>query len=190
MAPANVLTRPGRTIGLGLTAFGLATSAGIAPAPILESDIVYDRSTGAWFQDSPALDGNIFYSRVQTPEIPPPAAPTAIPASTAESVRGLREETGLTWDQMARLFGVSRRAVHHWASGGRMNSVNEKHLSDIWTAVRQLPAHDPGERRTLLISTPTDGPSIFEQLKAGQPTSEILQTAAYSPDQLVGGVGN
>lgn len=189
MAPVTALIQPVRTIGLGLTAFGLATSAGIAPAPILESDIIYDRSTGAWFQDSPVVEGGLFFSVLSAPAVRSDI-PAAIPSSTAESVRGLREETSLTWDQMARLFGVSRRAVHHWASGGRMNSANEEHLNDIWAAVRRIPAADPEQRRAILLSTPTDAPSLFEQLKAGRPTSEVLQTAAYSPDQLVGGTDN
>jgi hypothetical protein len=68
-----------------------------------------------------------------------------------------------------------------------MNSVNEEHLNEIRDAVRKLPTNDPTERRSLLISTPENGSSVFELLKAGRPSSEVLQAAAYSPDLLVGG---
>jgi DNA-binding transcriptional regulator YiaG len=187
MAPLNLLTRPARTFGLGLTAFGLATSAGFVATPILEAHLIYDRSTGAWIQDAPADVTTISYSRVQTPGLAGGNMPAPSRLAPAESVRQLRAESGLTWDQLARLFGVSRRAVHHWASGGRMNSVNEEHLAAIWEAVRRLPTNDPTKRRSLLISTPETGLSVFELLKAGRPTSEVLQAAAYSPDLLIGG---
>lgn len=46
----------------------------------------------------------------------------------AQAVQDLHDQTGLTWDQIARFFGVSRRSVHSWAAGGRMSSANEEAL--------------------------------------------------------------
>lgn len=187
MTPSNVLARPAQTIGIGLTALGLVTSAGIGSTAILDSQIVYDQSTGAWMGDSYASSANIYYTGIQTGEVVTPRSSETSLHSSADAVKLLRAESGLTWDQLSRLFGVSRRALHHWASGGRMNSINEEHLNEIREAVRRLPVSEPGERRSLLLSTPDQGPSIFEQLKAHRPAAEVLQASAYSPDALLGG---
>ena len=39
----------------------------------------------------------------------------------ADELRWLKAHSGLTWEQLGKAFGVSRRAVHLWANGGRMN---------------------------------------------------------------------
>lgn len=51
--------------------------------------------------------------------------------STASSVAQLRSQAALTWEQLGRLFGVSRRAVHLWASGKRMNAHNVELLREL-----------------------------------------------------------
>lgn len=184
MATLDLLAGPARTIGLGLTAFGLATSAGFIAAPL--TDAIYDQSTGAWIREVSPSMASLVYVHVAVPPESGVAAPEASVLTSAESVRELRAESGLTWEQLARLFGVSRRAVHHWATGGRMNSVNEEHLNIVWDAVRKLPASQPSERRSLLLFTAQSGSSVFELLKSGSPTSEVLQASAYSHDQLLG----
>ncbi|HQN10370.1 MAG TPA: helix-turn-helix domain-containing protein, partial [Thermoanaerobaculia bacterium] len=44
---------------------------------------------------------------------------------TGSRLYELRRLTGLTWDEIARLFHVSRRSVFLWASGRPMSSDNE-----------------------------------------------------------------
>lgn len=46
----------------------------------------------------------------------------------ATAVLELRSLSGLSWEQLARLFGVSRRAAHLWAAGNPMSAANEEHL--------------------------------------------------------------
>ena len=48
----------------------------------------------------------------------------------------LRRLTGLTWDALARVFGVSRRAVHLWANGGRMKDANARQLAGLLAQAR------------------------------------------------------
>src|SRR6266542_2454198 len=57
-----------------------------------------------------------------TVSVPQQTEPSIKRPSVALSVRHLYEASGLTWEQLARLFGVSRRAVHNWANGGRMTA--------------------------------------------------------------------
>lgn len=75
------------------------------------------------------------------------------PAPTsAELVARVHDDSGLTWDQLARYFGVSRRAVHLWAAGGRMSASNEEllmHLVDIVDSMADL---SPEARRQALLS--------------------------------------
>lgn len=83
--------------------------------------------------------------------VPPP--PSVRPRSPAHLLTEMHETSGLTWDQIARYFGVSRRAVHLWVSGGRMSASNEEllaHLVRAVEAVQHLPASD--RRQALLRS--------------------------------------
>ena len=48
----------------------------------------------------------------------------------------LRRLTGMTWDALARVFGVSRRAVHLWANGGRMKDANARQLLGLLAQAR------------------------------------------------------
>lgn len=57
---------------------------------------------------------------------------------TAVAIRELHDYSGLTWEQIAKLFGVSRRAVHLWASGGRLSAANEELLLRITGLVRSI----------------------------------------------------
>ena len=67
--------------------------------------------------------------------------PSAQPAGAA--IGELRRLSGLTWDQLARIFSVSRRSLHFWASGKPMtpatrNTSSESlRLSGRSTVVRQ-----------------------------------------------------
>ena len=80
-------------------------------------------------------------------------------------VRSLKEDSGLTWDQLRRLFGVSLRSVHLWASGTRMNTRNGERLSTLERIVRDLDVTTPDQRREALLCSPVGGGrSIFQQL--------------------------
>src|SRR5262245_8901698 len=49
-----------------------------------------------------------------------PAATETVGAAVME----IRRRSGLTWEELGDLFGVSRRSVHHWASG---KTVSPRH---------------------------------------------------------------
>lgn len=78
----------------------------------------------------------------------------------AATVRDLKTRSGLTWDQLAGLFGVSRRAVHGWAAGARLNA----HHSELLTWLRQTlmnverPGDLEGTRAALLAAVSQAGP--------------------------------
>lgn len=180
---------PVQNLGVGLIAL-MMTTTGVPATPVLDSQIICESFTGSWlntdlsnflYSDKSVLASSIAFSTVTDSAAEAPHRP-----STAESVRKLHAISGLTWEQLARLFGVSRRAVHHWASGGRMNALNEEQLIEMLDVISRLPSGSPTERRSLILATPLEGPSIFEQLKSRQPHSDILQVAAYPPDLRIG----
>jgi len=103
--------------------------------------------------------------------------------ASAQAVLDLRAESGLTWDQLGRLFGVSRRAVHLWASGKRMNSRNIELLGTLRTIVDGAPVKDPDSRRMWLFAPDRDGRSpigrfMSEYRAPGEPLRSHGYTAA------------
>jgi len=100
--------------------------------------------------------------------------------AAATRVRQVKEDSGLTWDQFRRLFGVSQRSVHLWASGGRMSARNEERLAYIEQVVSALGFATPEQRRdSLLTSPPGRGRSIFQKL-----VSSASQTAPIDIEAL------
>lgn len=75
--------------------------------------------------------------------------------STARLLMEAHEQSGLTWDQIARYFGVSRRAVHLWTSGGRLSASNEELLAHLVQAVQAVKHLEPASRRQALLRTDT-----------------------------------
>lgn len=110
-------------------------------------------------------------------------APGERAEDTASLVRTLREESGLTWDQLGRFFGVSRRAVHLWANGGGMNSINLEHLHRLLAEVRALPASTSETRRSALLRIGPDGMSALTRLQGGRGTDV---SGGYAPEELLG----
>ena len=83
----------------------------------------------------------------------------------ATRVRDLKERSGLTWDQLRRLFGVSRRALHAWATGARMNASNEERLALLEQVVARVGSQSPGQCRDMLLRPSADGGrSLFQRL--------------------------
>lgn len=100
----------------------------------------------------------------------------------ASRVRQLKEDSALTWDQLRRLFGVSRRAVHMWAGGAQMNSRNEERLAYLEQIVSALGSAPLQRRDTLLSSPKGGGRSIFQQLalSVGAPQDTDIEALTES----------
>jgi DNA-binding transcriptional regulator YiaG len=101
------------------------------------------------------------------------------PPPIAKSVQHLREDSGLTWEQLSRLFGVSRRAVHNWANGGRMTARHVEILTNLRLRISGLPTATPSETRDMLLAPGKDGQSMFTRWRAE--LSPDLPTISGSP---------
>jgi transcriptional regulator with XRE-family HTH domain len=109
----------------------------------------------------------------------PPAEP-----STAEAVGGLRDRSGLSWDQLARMFGVSRRSVHKWAGGGALNAAHTARLRHLAQLVGGLGA-TPAAVRAQFFVPDRHGVTLYQQLvRQALPTSD--RPEGFGIDELVG----
>jgi len=82
---------------------------------------------------------------------------------TRRAVSDLRRISGLTWAQLAKLFGVSRRSVHFWVSGKPLNAVNHQRLMQVLNVVRHADRGTArGTREALLAAR--EGTTAFDML--------------------------
>ena len=95
-------------------------------------------------------------------------ATVATESKAGAQIGELRRLTGFTWDQLAHLFGLSRRSLHFWASGKPMASSNEEHLHRLLATVRRLDRGSAQENRTLLLTASRSGEVPLDLLVARQ----------------------
>ena len=89
--------------------------------------------------------------------------------STGEAIMEVRRLSGLTWEQLGKLFDVSRRSVHHWANGKPLAADRERTLRRMLAAVRHLDRGSQADTRALLLTIdPSRGASAFDLLKDGR----------------------
>jgi transcriptional regulator with XRE-family HTH domain len=86
--------------------------------------------------------------------------------STAASVHEIRRLSGLRWEELAALFGVSRRSVHHWASGKVVSSANEDLIRQVLVLVRAYNRGEARKTRDFLLSPGAGGLSPFDHIRA------------------------
>lgn len=105
--------------------------------------------------------------------------------TTAERIKEVRQATDLTWEQLAKMFGVSRRSVHLWASTGKMNAQNEQVLGTIERVVSRMKDMTPQQRRSAMLDS-SSGQSILTKIKSGRPENQIVGHSVYSTSELLG----
>lgn len=120
--------------------------------------------------------------------------PTSVGASTPakatdrERVKQLYARSGLTWDQLAKSFGVSRRAVHHWATGGKLSSANAATLTELSAFIKARPDLTPTQIRKAFFEPDHGGRSIMDRLriKHASSASGDVSGSHLRPEQLAG----
>lgn len=143
-AAGAMLRQVGGPVLVGITLAGLGTST----ANALPVEIV-SRSVRPLQQTSAGL--------------------TLMSAERAGSaIAELRRLSGFTWDQLARLFEVSRRSLHFWASGKAMAPANEEHLQRMLATIRRIDRGAAIENRAALLSVLDDGSIPFDLLANGE----------------------
>jgi DNA-binding transcriptional regulator YiaG len=160
----DFLALPGRT-GEGKEPTSIRAGRVIAPV-LISAFLFLPGATSTAY----AISDTTFVSAVQSTGIGGFAPDTRLSATqgatsaTAEAVKRLHDRSGLTWDELARAFGVSRRTVHAWASGTRLNQAHAARLSVLARVVDGLAADNPEEARAALHAPAADGQSPYQRL--------------------------
>jgi transcriptional regulator with XRE-family HTH domain len=88
------------------------------------------------------------------------------PVDFASAVQDLRHRSGLTWQELADALGVSRRTVHHWATGGRVSTAHARLIEDLAALVDETAAPSPVLTRERLLAPRRSGPSFLAAFRA------------------------
>lgn len=72
--------------------------------------------------------------------------------SASREIQELKSTSGLTWDRLGQIFGVSRRSLHNWADGNSISSKNHQKLTKILLLLEKVTQGSPGLNRKLLLS--------------------------------------
>lgn len=120
------------------------------------------------------------------PRVHSVAAPSSSIGSAAKAIRKAHEDSGLTWEQLARIFGVSRRSLHLWANGARMNATNAEMLMDFLNLIEVMDAGSPPERRTALLTLGADGRSVLDNFRSRYLERRGQTSAQIRPDEYLG----
>ena len=97
-----------------------------------------------------------------------PPAPAESGASAAEAIHTIRRLSGLTWDELADLFAVSRRSLHHWANGRSVSAEHDRRLRQVLAMLRDIDRGEATRNRDALLAVTADGRLIVDLLKEGR----------------------
>jgi hypothetical protein len=84
-----------------------------------------------------------------------------------KSISELRLISGLSWDQLGKLFSISRRDFLFWASGESPSIENETRVKQMLDIIRSADRGDAHTNRAMLLDD-TEGPSAFILLVDGR----------------------
>lgn len=94
-----------------------------------------------------------------------PHGPSTATRSAADDVIAVRALSGLTTEQVAKVFGVTRRSVHNWIAGDAMAPHHRERLAHVLALVESVPGVAPDAKRATLLDS-SRGPSLYHQLAA------------------------
>jgi DNA-binding transcriptional regulator YiaG len=90
------------------------------------------------------------------------------PESSQEIVNELKKLSGLTWEQLAKIFNVSRRSLHFWASGKPISPFNEEHLRRLLATLRYINRGSSDINRSALLQPQQSSIIPLDLLTAGK----------------------
>ena len=115
-------------------------------------------------------------------------APLLQSEACAEAVLEIRRRSGLTWEELADLFGVSRRTMHSWANGEHPAAENDQRVRKMLAAVRHLDCGEASQTRARLLDVDARGSRVFDRLKKGAfaevmvlPAGSLAQSRKRTP---------
>ncbi len=86
--------------------------------------------------------------------------------TTRRAISEIRQISGLTWEELGRLFHVSRRSVHFWASGKPLRSGKEVLLLRTLDFIRKVDRGNARDNRSAIFLA-IDGRTPFDLISKG-----------------------
>jgi hypothetical protein len=80
----------------------------------------------------------------------------------------IRNLTGLTFEDIAPLVGVSRRSLHHWLAGGTISARKERRFRELADALRAIDRAAGDATRQRLFTRLSGGARLYDLLAAGK----------------------
>jgi len=105
---------------------------------------------------------------------------TSSPEATQKALSKLRRLSGLTWDQLAKVFNVSRRSLHFWASGKPLSRSSEEQLNRVLGSIQYIDRGSANLNRSLLLQSDSNGNLLLD----------LLVTGKYEELKQIVGAGN
>lgn len=106
------------------------------------------------------------------------AYPSGSVATPTSQIRELHRRSGLTWEQIAQIFGADRRTVHLWASGRPMRATQAEKLSRIMGVLTKFDRGSPTLTRDFLLTASFGGKLLIDLMQEGQ--FREIASAAFS----------
>jgi transcriptional regulator with XRE-family HTH domain len=120
-----------------------------------------------------------------------PAVPTTRPTPLLDQsvvpgmLKRLRRLSGLSWGEIARAAGVSRRTIHNWLSGARVANVHLTRVLEVNRAVNLVATGSAESTRTTLLQPNATGRSIIDDLALAARPARRRPLSSVSVGDLV-----
>jgi hypothetical protein len=102
--------------------------------------------------------------------------------SAPQTVLGrIKDETGLTWGQIANAMDVEVRTLHLWRTGGGISAAHEARLYDLDFLVQSVRLHEPNDARGELVSA-RSGQSLLDRFRHGAAGHELALAVPWRVD--------
>lgn len=102
-------------------------------------------------------------------------------------VAHLKDESGLTANQLGRLLSVTSRSIHNWAAGSPVSGKHEERIRALSGLVFGLNASTPDNRRAMMLDS-SSGPSRFNSFIASTPHPQRLKYSIPVSERFEGGL--
>lgn len=95
---------------------------------------------------------------------------------SARDIIHIRDATKISISELARVFGVSRQAVHEWIKGSALSPQNAQRLSELAQATDILLQSEIEISPQIFRRKIADGPSLFDALKEDSNVVDLART--------------
>ncbi len=102
-------------------------------------------------------------------------------ASHARAIHDIRLMSGLTWEELGKLFRVTRRSIHNWANGEPLKPEHALAVGDVLRAIQKLRRASAAETRLAILASLPSGSRGLDLLAAKKWDAAIAGVMALPP---------